>query len=215
VNQEEQGKRTYRSKRRQEQAQKTRRQILAAARSMFSEYGYAGATVEMIAEEASVAPATIYATFGNKRSLLAALIDISVGGDDRPVPLLQRPGPQSVLKEKNPTQQIYRFALDITGILERVAPLFEIMRAAAKFEPEIADMLETLLAERLRNLEVFVQHVSARGCLREGLDETQAAEIVWAIASPEVYRLLTDDRYWSRERFAHWLGDCLVRLLLA
>jgi AcrR family transcriptional regulator len=207
-------KRKYDSKRRQEQARKTRRQILDAALKLFSENGYAGATIEAIAQEAGVAPITIYSVFGNKRSILAGLIDISVGGDDEPVPLLQRPGPQSVLKERDPASQIHRFADDISNILERVAPVFEIMRIAAKIEPEIAEMLEKLLVERLENLGKFVQHVSDNGGLREGLGVDLGAEIVWTIASPEVYHLLTIDRTWSKERFSEWLGDTLTRLLL-
>lgn len=207
-------KRKYRSQRRREQARETRRLILAAALELFSEYGYAGATIEAIAQQAGVSPLTVYNNFGNKRSVLAGLIDVSVGGDDRPMPLMQRPGPQAVLQEKDPTVQVHRFASDIAGILARVAPVFEIMRTAAKTEPEIAELLESILAERLHNIGIFVQHVSDHGPLRAGLDEARAAEIVWAIASPEMYRLLTGDRGWSQEQFAVWLGDTLTRLLL-
>src|SRR5512139_1844715 len=92
-------KRPYNSARRQAQARETRRQIIEAARLLFSEHGYTGATIEAIAEEAGVAPETIFATFGNKRTILAAVIDVAVGGDAQPVPLLQRPGPQAVLQQ--------------------------------------------------------------------------------------------------------------------
>jgi hypothetical protein len=138
-----------------------------------------------------------------------------VGGDDLPIPLLQRPGPQTVLQERDPTRQLHLFAQDIAGILERVSPVFEIMRMAAKTEPEIAELLKNLLEERLRNLAKFVQHLSAHSALRQGLDDAQAAEIVWAITSPEVFSLLTVDRGWPRERYVRWLGDTLTRLLLS
>ena len=98
-------KRQYNSTRRQAQASETRKQIIEAARKLFAQYGYAGATIEAIALEAGVAPETVFAVFGNKRTILANLIDISVGGDDQPVPLLQRPGPQSVLQEPDPVRQ--------------------------------------------------------------------------------------------------------------
>ena len=207
-------KRQYHSDRRQEQARETRARILTAALRLFSKHGYAGASIEAVAQEAGVAPLTVYTIFGNKRSILAGLISISVGGDDQPIPLLQRSGPQSVLQEKDPIRQINLFAADITGILDRVAPVFEIMRMAAKTEPEIAELLANILEERLRNLGVFVQHVSQNTNLRDGLDVSQATEIVWTVASPEVYQLLTRDRGWSKERFSQWLGDTLSRLLL-
>ena len=207
-------KRPYNSTRRLEQARETRRQIIAAARRMFIEHGYVGATIESIAQEADVAPETVFAIFGNKRTILANLVAVSVGGDDQPIPLLQRAGPQTVLREQDAVQQIHLFAQDISGILERVAPVFVIMRMAAKTEPDIADLLKNILGERLRNLGVFVERLSTRGPLREGLDIPTATEIVWTITSPEVYSLLTVDRQWSKERYVGWLGDSLVRLLL-
>jgi TetR/AcrR family transcriptional regulator of autoinduction and epiphytic fitness len=207
-------KRKYNSTIRQAQARETRKQIIEAAYRLFAEYGYAGATIEAIAQAAGVAPETIFATFGNKRTILANLVDVTVGGDEQPIPLLERPGPQAVLQEHDPARQLHLFAEDIAGILTRVAPIFEIMRVAAKTEPDIAELLKNLLEERLRNLTAVVQSLSAHGPLREGLDKAQAAEIVWTITSPEVFSLLTTDRGWSRERYIRWLGDTLARLLL-
>ncbi|MFO7622998.1 MAG: hypothetical protein R6V73_01505 [Anaerolineales bacterium] len=109
---------------------------------------------------------------------------------------------------------IQLFATDITDILVRVTPFFEIMRMAAKTEREIEELLSNILEEWLQNLGVFVQHLSAHNDLREGLDDSQATEIVWTIASPDVYRLLTVERGWSKEHFSQWLGDALTRLLL-
>lgn len=210
----EKPKRAYRSTRRQAQARHTRQQILDAARACFDESGYNGATIDAIAQRAGVAPETIFAVFGNKRTILTALVDLAVGGDEKPTPLLQRPGPQAVLHEQDPIRQLRRFAHDISEILARVAPLFEIMRMAAKTEPEIADLLQTRLANRMNNLSRFVQQVARNTALRDGLSVEQATETVWAITSPELFRLLTVDRGWSRERYIDWLGDVLIRLLL-
>ncbi len=207
-------KRKYNSTRRQAQARETRKQIIEAAYQLFAAHGYVGATIEAIAQDAGVAPETIFAIFGNKRTILAELIHISVGGDDLPVSLMQRPGPQTVLQERNPVQQMQLFAQDMSGILERVTPVFEIMRMAAKTEPEIAELLKNLLADRLHNISIFVQHLSAHSTLLEGMDDVQAAEIVWTITSPEVFGLLTADRGWSRDRYTQWLGETLTRLLL-
>lgn len=210
----EKPRRAYNSTRRQEQSRETRRRIIEAARHLFIERGYAGATLDSIAEEAGVAVETVFAMFGNKRSLLAELISVSVGGDDRPIPLLERPGPQNVMRETDPARQLLLFAQDISKILERVYPLFDVMRAAAKTEPDIAELLERVLGNRLRNLGVFVHNLAAHTPLREGMGEGLATETVWAMTSPEVFRLLTADRDWSQERYAEWLADALKRLLL-
>jgi len=207
-------KREYNSSRRTEQAQETKRRILDAARTLFCQLGYSGATIELIAQEAGVSPLTIYSSFGNKPSLLAALVGVLVGGNEEPVPLLERPGPQAVLKETDPVVKLHRFAEDISDILERVAPLFAVMRAAAKSEPEIAALLAERLEARFQNLKAFVQNLMAHTTLRAGLDEESATTTVWAITSPDMYLLLTNDRSWSKARFAVWLGHSLVRLLL-
>ncbi|MEJ2597133.1 MAG: helix-turn-helix domain containing protein [Anaerolineales bacterium] len=214
MSQTQKSKRTYRSTRRQAQARRTRGEILAAARQLFIERGYNGATIEAIAQQAGVAQETVFAVFGNKRNLLASLMDVAVGGDERPIALLQRPGPQSVLHQRDPVQQLHMFAKDIANILERVAPIFEVLRMAAKTEADIAELLQNLLAERMRNMEVFVGHLADHSPLRQGLDTNQAAEIVWAISSPEVFNLFTVDRGWSKEKYLDWLGDTLVQLLL-
>src|SRR5687768_4543024 len=92
-------RRRYNSTRRQAQSRQTRQQIAEAAHTLFAQRGYGGTTIEAIAQEAGVAPETIYATFGSKHKILWHLLDISVGGDDAPIPILERPGPQAILQD--------------------------------------------------------------------------------------------------------------------
>jgi hypothetical protein len=135
-------------------------------------------------------------------------------GDEDPTPLFERPGPQAVFRERDQRQQLSLFAQDIGEIMERVAVLFEVARTAASSEPEIAELLQHLLIERLKAMQVFIDHVSANGPFREGLSASQAAETVWAISSAEVYRLLRQDLGWSSQKYIGWLGETLIRLLL-
>lgn len=207
-------KRTYNSSRRKAQANQTRLLIVEAARKLFSERGYNGATIEAIAQEAGVAPETVYAAFGNKREILSKLIDVSIVGDDKPIPLLQREGPLSVQQEINPIRQIEIFAHDIQEIMHRMAPIFEIMRIAAKTEPDIADMLQQILASRYHGMEKFIEYLSSNTTLHKDLSKSEAAETVWAITSAELYTLLTVDRGWSGEKYEQWLVRTLTRLLL-
>jgi AcrR family transcriptional regulator len=206
-------KRQYNSVRRQAQAFETRRQVVEAARQLFIEYGYGGATIDAIAQAAGVAPETIFATFGSKRSILADVINTAVSGEQH-VPVLQQPGPQAVMQQTKPAQLLQLFAADITSRLERVAPVFAVMRAAAKTEPDIADLLKNQLAIRLRNISTVAERLAVQKALREELNVEQAADIIWAITSPEVFSMLTIDRGWPRDQYIRWLGDTLTRLLL-
>ena len=211
---EEQKKRRYDSTRRQAQARETREQILTAARSLFITRGFAGTTMEAVAQEAGVAVETVYVAFGSKRTLLARLVDRAVGGDDEPVQVLDRPAPQQVKSEPDQRRQLQLFASDMASIMERVGPLFGVMRAAATTEPEIATLLERLLNARRENLGIFVKWLTHNGPLRPGLSEGEATDTVWTLTSAEVHHLLTVDRGWSREHYVQWLGDTLVLILL-
>lgn len=207
-------KRRYNSARRREQAEETRRQILEAARRLFLERGYNGTTIEAVAAEAGVAVETVYAAFRNKRTILTRLFDVSVVGDDRPVGLLEREGPQEVRRLRDQRGQIELFARGIREIMGRVGPLFEVMRVAAATEPEIGALLEDRLAKRLDGMRFFVEALLKNGPLRDGLGSEEAVDMVWTITSAEVHRLLTVDRRWSDDRYEAWLADSLTSLLL-
>ncbi|MFH2039630.1 MAG: helix-turn-helix domain-containing protein [Chloroflexota bacterium] len=207
-------KRTYDSSRRKKQARQTRLQIIEAARKLFTERGYSGATIEAIAQEANVAVETIYASFGNKREILTRLISVSLVGDDDPTPLLQRQGPLKVMQEKNQRRQIQLFAIDMTEIMGRVASLFEVMRSAAKNEPEITTILQKILEERLGGMKVFIRALMSNGPLRDEISLEEAAETTWVLSSGEVYSLLVVDRGWSTEKYSRWLASALSNLLL-
>lgn len=207
-------KRRYDSSRRKEQALETRRQIVEAARQLFLNRGYSGATMDAIAQEARVSVETVYSAFGNKRAILSRLIDVSLVGDNQPIPLLQREGPQAVMKETNQQRQVELFAEDIYEIMSRMTPIFEIMRAAAKTDTEIADMYENMLSSRVQGLMAFVRALRKNGPLRDGVTAEQAAETVWALTSADVITLLTKNRDWPAEQYKRWLSDMLKRFLL-
>lgn len=207
-------KRKYESSRRKAQARETRRQIAEAARSLFFEHGYSGTTIDAIAQAAGVAPETVYSIFGSKRKVLSHLMDVSVGGDDQSIKLLDRPEPQAVLHDTDQRHQIMMFSQGITEIMTRAAQLFEVMRSAAMTEKEIADLLQNLLRERLENMSTFVKHLASNGDLRKEMGIPLAAETVWTMTSPEVFLLLTRDRNYSKGQYTTWLETTLTRLLL-
>ncbi len=207
-------KRKYDSSRRKAQAKETRRLIVESARTLFMERGYDGATLDAIAEKASVSPVTLYAIFGNKRNILKHLLDISIGGDEQPIRLMDRPEPQAVLRHSDPAEQIHMFSTGITDILTRVAPIFDVLRVAAKMDAELELLVRNMLRERLETMTMLVEQLEKHGGLRDGLEISAAAELVWTITSPEVFLLLTRDLQYSHEKYIVWLDTNLTRLLL-
>jgi AcrR family transcriptional regulator len=207
-------RRAYTSVLRQEQARQTRLRILEAAERCFGSRGYARATMEIVAAEARVAVDTVFAAFGNKRGVLQALMDLRAGGDQQPVDMLSRPGPQAVRRETDQRAQIALFAADISASIERTRPAADIMSSAAAVDPTIAELRGRFQEQRYRNQQAVAGWVAANGPLRDGITLDDAAAIIWTLTSPEVHRLLRTERHWPPERFTKWLADTLSLTLL-
>ncbi|TMF46650.1 MAG: TetR/AcrR family transcriptional regulator [Chloroflexi bacterium] len=207
-------RRRYDSALRQEQARQTRARILDAAQKLFSERGYASTSMEAIAKGAGVATDTVYASFRTKPGLLHKLLDVRVGGDDEPVGLLDREGPQAVRREPGQRRQIEAFASDVTSIQDRARPVDDIIRGAAAVDQEIAAFRTRMHEARLANMRQFASWVASKGPLRDGISVDEAATIIWTLASPEVHRLLRAERGWTAERYRNWLATTLTRTLL-
>jgi AcrR family transcriptional regulator len=207
-------RRAYDSPRRRQQALATRRAVLEAARELFIQRGYVATTIDAIAAGAAVSPETVYATFKNKRSLLSQLLDVAIAGDDAPVPILERPWVRQLRDEGDPRRRLRLLARNGRLILERTAPVYEVLRGAAAADPEIASLWEQAKAQRLAGQRELLGIVTERAPLRHGLPATTATDILFTIGSPETYRLLVVDRGWSADRFERWYADALARLLL-
>ncbi|MFN7605809.1 MAG: helix-turn-helix domain-containing protein, partial [Hyphomonadaceae bacterium] len=60
--------------RRERKKQERREIILAVARKAFKEVGFDSASMETIADQADIAPATLYNYFANKSALLSGVL---------------------------------------------------------------------------------------------------------------------------------------------
>ena len=81
-------------------------------------------------------------------------------------------------------------------------------------EPEFERIVQKLNKQRLEHMLLAVQQISANGPFRGNMDEAYVRDIIWTLTSEEVFLLLTRDRAWSKEQFAKWLADMLIRALL-
>ena len=78
--------RTYTSPVRRERAAATRERILAAARELFLERGYARSTAREIAARAGVSLDTVYTAAGRKPQIMLELVEQAISGQDHAVP---------------------------------------------------------------------------------------------------------------------------------
>ena len=208
------GRRPYLSRLRAEQAAQTRLRILEASGDLFAERGYGATTIDAVAARAGVAVDTVYATFGTKKGMLSALIDLRVTGSGEGSDVLAGEGPRALRKVSNQRQMLAGFAADIVPRIERVRPIDDVMQSAGAIDPEIAELRARMQENRFSKLRTFIEWLAANGALRRDMDVDEAATIAWTLTSPEVNRLLRDVRGWSSQRYQEWLSATLVRVLL-
>lgn len=207
-------RRGYDNSRRLAQARATRSEVVAAARRLFIERGYAGTTIDAIGQEAEVPLATVYRLFGSKRGILASILDVAFGGDDVPIAFKDRPSVQAALAEPVPSQLLKRFAHICRELLDRSAPIQEVLRSAANVDADAKDMLSVTKQQRLTGQSRIAQALAERHALAAGIDQAMAADIVYVLMSPEVHRILTLERNWSVDQYEEWLAAALCALLL-
>lgn len=181
---------------------------------LFVERGYVGTTVDAIARGAGVAPETVYSIFGTKRALLAALVDVTIVGDDEPVPVLERAWVRELRDEPDPRRRLAMLARAGTAILTRIAPIHGVLVGAAAADVEAAAILRRYTQQRLEGQRALLRFAVPAASLRAGLSMRTAADTVFTIGSPETYRSLVVERGWSSGRFEEWYADALTRLLL-
>src|SRR5437588_8072178 len=114
-----------------ERSRQTRRRILQAACELFVDQGYGATTVQGIAERAGVAVQTVYFAFGNKPSLLKELVDVTIAGDDEPIPTMRRAWFLDALAADTAEAHLRAHVRGTVGVLQRVAPIMDVLRAAA------------------------------------------------------------------------------------
>jgi AcrR family transcriptional regulator len=205
-------KRRYDATGRRQAAARTRTAILDAARQLFTERGYTATSMTAIAGRAGVALDTVYATAGRKPELARLLIETAISGTDQAIPAEQRDYVQAIQAAPDAKAKIAIYATAMTAIAPRMALVLGIISQAAAAEPELVALRDEIAGRRAANMRRFVADLAAVHPLR--LDPGQAADIVWATNSAEMYQLLVGQRGWTPQRYEQFLADTWQRLLL-
>ncbi|WP_405151122.1 TetR/AcrR family transcriptional regulator [Sphaerisporangium sp. NBC_01403] len=190
-------------------AKETRRRMLDAACELFVQQGYGATALQQIADRAGVAVQTIYFTFGNKRALLKELADVSIAGDQEPIATMDRPWFHEALAAETAGAQLRLHVQGTRGILERVAPITEMLRAAALADPGIAELWDQDTDPRFTVHATAARSLVGKPGIRHGVTAEHAADLLFGLLSPELYLAFVRDRGWSPDRWERWSHDTL------
>ena len=198
----------------QARTRRTRAAVVAAARTLFLERGYAATTIEAISERSDTPQPTVYRLFASKLGILKAVLDTSIAGDDEAIAMLDRPRIRALIADPDPRKALSGFAALLRELMARTAPVHRVLEEAARSDQGAASVLAEIARQRHDGQRRVVRSLARASALRPGLRERDAADIVHALASPEVYRLLVCDRGWTGERYEQWLTSILIDQLL-
>ena len=187
------------------QADETRAAVLAAARRLFAELGWVGTSMRGVAREAGVATETVYAGFGSKRDLLAAVIDVAVVGDDLSIPLAQRDFALG-LGVGTRRERVAKAASMSAAISSRTCDLIQALIQGSATDTVLARRLGDLDERRRGEITGYFELVAARPATAEQLDE------VWLLTSAEVFHMLTHRSGWTPEQHEQWLAERLLEI---
>ncbi len=209
-------RRQYDSRRRREQAEQTRRDILAAGGKLFRDDGYAGTSMTRIAVEAGVVVETIYRAFGSKAGLFRAVVEaVLAGGAGRAeVPVEQRPAIRAMIDEPDPRRQIALYVATQPGIHRRSGPLLRALRDGVGTNPELKSVWDAMETWRREGQGRFVAMLAEKGVLRRDLSVEEARDVVWTLCSLAVHDLLVLESGWTPERYQGWLTGAITCELL-
>jgi AcrR family transcriptional regulator len=207
-------KRAYDGSRRAAATRATKRQVVETARRLFLETGYPATTMTRIADESGVPPATVYRLFGSKRGILKAVVDVSFGGDDEAIEFRHRPEVQAAFAAEDPGAMLDAFAHVHRGVIHRAGAFQHVLATSAVVDDEAAEMLEIVRRQRHQGQSRIVRDLARRKALRAGLTKRAAADIVYTVLSPEVFRILTVERGWTEEQHEAWVARTLRAQLL-
>jgi AcrR family transcriptional regulator len=206
-------KRGYDATRRRAAAEQRRLAVLAAARDLFLEGGYAATSVQAVADRAGVSLDTVYTSVGRKPQLLLAVHDMELAEGPAPVPAGRRDYVRAVQEAPTAEAKIRTYAAAMGRVLPRTVPIMLALREAGATEPECAAQHEAISERRAANMRLFVADLRSTGELRADLGDEDAADLVWSLNSPEWFGLLTS-RGRTPEEYAGLLADVLLHTLL-
>jgi AcrR family transcriptional regulator len=191
-----------------------RRAVVAAARELFLDRGYAATTIDAISHLADVPPATVYRLFTSKPGILKALLDTAIGGDDQPLAMHDRPDVADLLTRTDPTTLLAGFAGITAAVNHRSNHIYRVLLSAAGSDIAAAHLLTDIQEQRDRGQGELARGLARNGALRAGLRERDAADLIHALMSPELYRLLVIDRHWTLDHYQQWLATTLTQQLV-
>jgi AcrR family transcriptional regulator len=195
--------------RRERYALVTKQAIVDAARKLFAERGYFATTVDDIAAEADVAPATVYSSAGGKQGLLAEILELW-GLDPQIQATLE-----VVSSSTDPREILDVLARSAREMRERWDDVVRIFLTTAPHDAGVAEQFAPFTQFYRQCIAAIATRLAELGGLREGIDPAYATDVLWLYFGYGSLYTLHHENGWSYARAEQWLAAQATRELLA
>jgi AcrR family transcriptional regulator len=206
-------KRSYDASRRREQARARRLAVVLAARDLFERDGFRLTTIAAVAARAGVSAESIYKGFGTKAALAKAVFDITLAGDDEPVPVADRPAMQAVRDEPDVRRKIAMFVDGLADRQARSATVQILIRDGRHVDDSLAPIWAKLNDEGMVGMTMLARHLIDTGRLRDGIDVDEVRDVLWNYLAIDTYERLVLSRGWPLRRYSGWLSRTIIAAL--
>jgi AcrR family transcriptional regulator len=201
-------KRPYQSTSRNAGAAQTKKRILEAAKNLFESEGFEYATIEKIAQVASVAIPTVYSLFQSKRGILRALMD-EVFPKDQFEALVEKSK-----EATSPEERLFYSAKIARQIYDAERAQMEVFRGAAVLSPEFKELEKEREMRRYERQEITINAMAKENSLAQGMSVNRARDILWTFTGRDIYRMLVIEQGWTSEEYEKWLANLLANTLI-
>jgi hypothetical protein len=131
------------------------------------------------------------------------------------VPIGDRSNYRAMQRATDGREMLARYAGIGRQMSERVLPLLtKLLAQAASGDPDLQAFADTIEGERATGTTMMAGAISERFGLRDGLSVQDAADILWALTSPDLSDRLVNRRGWSWDKTETWIGSVMADALL-
>lgn len=187
--------------------ERTQTSILQAARRLIEQTGSEDWTMEEIADSAGVTRMTVYRYFPSRTELLVATVryvDEIEGSADRF---------EEVRQSTSGIEALDVWSRAWASYIPHIAPVAKALLSARRHDEAAAKAWQDRMAALRKGPLHVAGLLDEEGALAKELDVETAADLMWAIASVQVWEALTDDRGWSPAEYQTQLSRILHRTL--
>lgn len=160
-------------KKKAELTQRRRDEILAAARSIFAQYGYRLTRIDRIADSLSIGKGTIYRYFKDKKALLIAVFEQGIGH-------LQQTMRSKTKEAPDPAKRVAAAVKTYFEFFEKNRELIEIdMQVRSEFRDEHKQLALILYKDYITRIQNNLREGIEKGIFRP-MDVERTAEVISA-----------------------------------